>query len=300
MSYKVTPPNLKNSKSYELFKKELDIGELRAPVLEEMRGAVIAVLLPNDCKLVKDLKEDKHCEDKIFESVSVQVLASKDGLKLLKEFLNEELKEDDSEKQVWTLDELKTVLGRGPGASSTKDDPRGDIIVFKIVLGRVPGPSSIKDDPSGDIKVFKNIELKISLGRVPRASSSTDDSSGDIKVFKDMLNEDVLYAAGNVWRDGRGSNQVYHRGRGGGKVDRSNKDYSSKPYQKVKRRTSWSGEDENPSTCHHFGSIYHYLSKCPDRKEYVNIIRNEEAVEKVLLFTDDFRELNEFSREALN
>ena len=70
MSYKVTPPDLRNSKSYELFKKELDIWEITTPVPEEKRGAVIAALLPNDCKLKKDLK------DKFFETVDVNLMAA--------------------------------------------------------------------------------------------------------------------------------------------------------------------------------------------------------------------------------
>ena len=78
MSYKVTPPDLKQSKSYELFKKELDIWEITTPVPEEKQGAVIAALLPNDCMLKKDLK------DKFFETVDVKTLASKEGLKLVK------------------------------------------------------------------------------------------------------------------------------------------------------------------------------------------------------------------------
>ena len=57
MSYKVTHPDQRNSKSYELFKKELDIWEITTPVPEEKRGAVIAALLPNDCQLKKDLKD---------------------------------------------------------------------------------------------------------------------------------------------------------------------------------------------------------------------------------------------------
>ena len=68
-------------KSYELFKKELDIWEITSPVLEEKRGAVITALLPNDCLLKKDLK------DKFFETVDVRALASKEGLMLVKNFL---------------------------------------------------------------------------------------------------------------------------------------------------------------------------------------------------------------------
>ena len=319
MSYKVTPPDLKNSKSYELFKKELDIWEITTPVPEEKRGAVIAALLPNDCKLKKDLK------DKFFESVNVQELASKDGLKLVKEFLDEELKEDDLEKQVRTWDEFEDctradqdiedflsnfdrAYKKAVGASSELTIPapvRAFMVLKRSNISKTQRMLVMsKLDQSKPDKMFENIcrELKIVLGRGPGANSVKDDSSGDIKVFKDMPSEDVLYAAGYVWRGGRGrgSNQGYHRGRGGGKGDRSIKDHSSKPYEKVKKRTNWPREDGKPSTCHHCGSIYHYLNKCPDRNEDVNITETEEAVEKVVLFTEDVRELSEFTREALN
>ena len=101
MSYKVTPPDLKDSKSYELFLKELKIWEITTPVPEEKQGAVIASLLPNDCKLKKDLK------DKFFERVDITKLAAKGGLKLVTEFLDEELGEDDLEKMVRTCDDFE-------------------------------------------------------------------------------------------------------------------------------------------------------------------------------------------------
>ena len=41
MSYKVTPPDLKEAKSYEIFLKELLIWEITTPVPEEKKGAVI-------------------------------------------------------------------------------------------------------------------------------------------------------------------------------------------------------------------------------------------------------------------
>ena len=101
MSYKVTPPNLKNSKSYELFRKEHDVWETTAPVLEEKRGAASAVLLPKNYSS-KDLKE------KSYETLSVQT--SDGGFKLVKEFLEKKLKEDDLEMQVLTWD--KDCIGR--------------------------------------------------------------------------------------------------------------------------------------------------------------------------------------------
>ena len=321
MSYKVTPPDLKNSKSYELFKKELDIWEITTPVPEEKRGAVIAALLPNDCKLKKDLK------DKFFENVDVEALASKGGLKIVKKFLDEELKEDDLEKQVRTWDEFEDCIR---GEQDIEDFLSNFDRAYKKAVGAsseltIPAPvrafmvlrrSNVtktqrmlvmsKLDQSKPEKMFENIcrELKIVLGRGPGSNLTKDEPSGDIRVIKDMPSEDVLFAAGYVKRGsrGRGSTRGGFRGRGGGggKVDRKSKEHGGKPYEKAKKRTNWPGEDGKPSTCHHCGSIYHYLKNCPDRDEEVNMTEDFEVIEKAVLFTEDSNELSEFTREALN
>ena len=101
MAYKVTPPDLKESKSYEIYLKELLIWEITTPVPDEKKGAVIAGTLPNDCKLKRDLK------DKFFENVDVNKLTSKAGLGLVKTFLEEQLGEDELEKQIRTWFEFE-------------------------------------------------------------------------------------------------------------------------------------------------------------------------------------------------
>ena len=96
MSNKVTPPDLKDSKSYDIFHKELLIWEITTPVPDEKKGAVIVGGLPNDCSLKKDLK------DKFFENVDVKKLASAEGLGLVKAFLEEQLSKDELKKQIRT------------------------------------------------------------------------------------------------------------------------------------------------------------------------------------------------------
>ena len=101
MSYKVLPPDLKESKSYEIFKKELQIWETTTPVPKDKQGAVIASGLPDDCRFKKDLK------DIFFENVDVAKLAFKDGLELVKTFLEEQLGEDELDNQVRTWFEFE-------------------------------------------------------------------------------------------------------------------------------------------------------------------------------------------------
>ena len=247
----------------------------------------------------------------------------------MKRFLDEELKEDDLEKQVRTWDEFEDCTR---GEQDIEDFLSNFDRAYKKAVGAsseltIPAPvrafmvlkrSNItttqrmlvmsKLDQSKPEKMFENIcrELKIVLGRGPGTSSTRDDPSGDIKVIKDMPSEDVLLAAGYVWKGGRGrgNGRGGFRGRGGysggGKVDRPVKDHTGKPYEKVKKKTNWPGEDGKPSRCHHCGSIYHYLRQCPDRDENVNIAESLEIIEKPVLFTEDSRELSEFTREALN
>ena len=125
------------------------IWEITTPVPDEKKGAVIAGSLPNDCKLKKDLK------DKFFENVDVNKLVSKEGLGLVKTFLEEQLGEDELEKQIRTwiefedcergnkdiegfvsdlCSELKIVLGSGPGSISDRKSSEA----FKVEPADIP------------------------------------------------------------------------------------------------------------------------------------------------------------------
>ena len=139
MSYKSLPPDLKDSKSYEIFKKELQIWEITTGVPEGKRGAVIAAKLPNDSKLKKDLK------DKFFESVDIATLATKDGLDLVRNFLDRELGEDDLEKQVRTWDEFEDCTRGSTDIDEFMSDQTEEEEMFekmcrelKLVLGSGP------------------------------------------------------------------------------------------------------------------------------------------------------------------
>ena len=87
---------------------------------------MIAALLPNDCKLKKDLK------DKLFETVDVGELASKEGLKIVKKFLDEELKEDDLEKQDEFEDCIRGEQDIEDFLSNCKKRPDDDVLEDKF------------------------------------------------------------------------------------------------------------------------------------------------------------------------
>ena len=94
----MSPPDLRDCKSYEVYREELAIWETIKDIPKEKQGATLAARLPYESKLKKDLK------DKSFESVDVIDLAKEGGLRLVKVFLEKELGEVDLEKHVRTWD----------------------------------------------------------------------------------------------------------------------------------------------------------------------------------------------------
>ena len=92
MSFRVLPPDLTDCRSCEVYRKELAIWDTSTDIPKEKRGAILAARLPDESKLKKDL-------DKFFESVDVIDLAKEGVLRLVNEFLERNLGEDDLEKQ---------------------------------------------------------------------------------------------------------------------------------------------------------------------------------------------------------
>ena len=327
MSYKVLPPDLKECKSYEVYLKELTIWETITDVPKEKQGAILAARLPNESKLKKDLK------DKFFESVDIVELAKEGGLQLVKEFLERELGEDDLEKQVRTWDSFEDCT-RGSkdieeflsdfdraykkAASASKIVIPASVRAF-MVLKRAQIDKTqrmlvlSKLDKSDEVKMFDNMckELKIVLGSGPGASKA--DSNAAIKL-ENLPSEEVLYAAGYYrrgggqgfrgGRGGRGSGRGGYdgsasQGHGGGKFESTRE--QNKPYEKPRRRMNRPDDEGNPTTCHHCGSKFHYLNKCPEREESVKVVtHNEHKEADIILFTEDGAELSQFTQEALN
>ena len=106
MSYKVTPPDLRNSKSYVLLRKENEVREIMTPAPEEKRGAA---LLPNEFVQRKS--------DEMFENICNELRIVPGG--------------------VPGICELKRVPGRVPGVSELKIVPGGvpGVSEFKVVPG---------------------------------------------------------------------------------------------------------------------------------------------------------------------
>ena len=115
MSYKVTPPDLRNSKSYVLFRKENEIREITRPVPEEKLGADSTVLLPNEF--------DRRKLDEMFENFCSE-------LKIVP-------------GRVPGVRELQRVPGRVPGVGELKRVP-----------GTVPGIGELQRVPGGVLENY--------------------------------------------------------------------------------------------------------------------------------------------------
>ena len=191
MSYKVTPPNLRNSKSYVLLRKENGVREITTPAPEEKRGAASTVLLPNEFVQRKS--------DEMFENICSE-------LKIVPGRVPGVSEVNRVPGRVPGINELKRVPGAVPGAGITRDEPR--------------------DEPSGDTKGNEDRTSEDVLYK--SNCQGCDEPSGDMIAIEDMLSEDVLYGAEYVWK-GRGYLQGSFReersNAGGGKVDRPCKEH---------------------------------------------------------------------------
>ena len=101
--YKVIPPDLEECKNFDTYKKRLLVWEHTTPAPAEKRGAIIASTLPNNSK-----RWPKDLQDKFFEQVDGDALVLSNGLKLVKDFLEKELAEDDLSKMVRVWEEVQT------------------------------------------------------------------------------------------------------------------------------------------------------------------------------------------------
>ena len=196
MSFRLLPPDFKDCKSYEVYRNELAIWETITDIPKEKRGVILAARLPNESKLKKDLK------DKFFEGVEISDLAKEGGLRLVKEFLERELGEDDLEKQVRTWDsfedctrgtkdieeflsEFDRAYKKAKAASKIviPASVRAFMVLRRAKIDRTQRMSVLsKLDKSDEMNMFDNMckELKIVLGSVPGANKS--DLNAAIKI----------------------------------------------------------------------------------------------------------------------
>ena len=117
MSYKVTPPDLEQCKTYDVYVKRLTVWEVTTPAPKNTHGPIIAGGLPNE-----SLKYGKGLQDKFFEQVDTDELVKETGLQLVKDFLQKELGETDLNKTIRRWDEFENFVGGDKGIEEFVSD----------------------------------------------------------------------------------------------------------------------------------------------------------------------------------
>ena len=302
-SYKIIPPDLAVCKSYEIYKKELAIFEITTDLPKAKLGAVVASRLPNDCALKKNLR------DKFYETVDIADLTKEDGLKLVTEFLDKELGESELEKKIRTWDDFEDCC-RGDkdieefvsdfdlqyqrAVNASKVNISSEVRAFMVLkrsnvtkVQRMLILSKLdKDDKEN---MFNNMskELKLVLGGGPGTIKEPKEA---VKFEEsDLPSEEVLWSYGYTRRGAGGA-----RGRGRARPGAHRGEQRHQPYPREGGRyKNRPGEDGKPLKCHQCESIYHLLSKCPEKDK-------QEEVYKAILLTKDEEERSLFTREARN
>ena len=220
-TFKVQPPDLRDVKSYDVYKSELRVWELITPVPEDKRGAVIAASLPNDCDLKRDLRS------LVFEEIRSDELCSSRGLEKVIQVLDRELGKSEIDALVQHWDEFEEIK-------------RGDQNVEDFISSFDRAYRKVESDGSkipSTQKAFMMLK-RANVSKVQRmlvlSKMNLDDrdklyenmckelkvvmkNSPTPKEENDLPDEDVLTAAGYVYdpakaRRGRGS----YSNRGGG------------------------------------------------------------------------------------
>ena len=163
MSFRLLPPDLKDCKSYEVYRKELAIWETITDIPKEKRGAILAARLLDESKLRKDLKA------KFFEIVDVIDLAKEGDLRLVEEFLERELGEVDLEKQECTrgTNDIEEFLSDFDGAYKKAE------AASKFVI-----PASVRA-----IMVLK----RATIDRTQRMRVHNDENSGHLTLMPRLI-----------------------------------------------------------------------------------------------------------------
>ena len=197
--YKVTPPDLESSKSFDVYLKQLKVWEATTPAPKEKHGAIIASTLPNDSKKFKS-----ELQDKFYEQVDSEKLVTAEGLKLVTEFLKKELGEQDLDKMVRVWEEFEDCRQENKSIDDFVSDFERTYNTVTVVSTTAKLPAEVRAfmllrrsgvnstqrmlvlsqlDKDDKVNMFDNMAriLKVVLGGGPGAPSSSE-SNGPLKL----------------------------------------------------------------------------------------------------------------------
>ena len=300
----MSPPSLKEAKTYESYKKELKMWSAVTDIPKTKQANLIALSLPNESRFGNNIRE------RVLERLSVSDLSKEDGLAALTEFLDGELASDATTELISKWDDWFDYERK---SDQTMEQFIGE---YELLLSRL---ESAGQQLSEEIKSFalmrkaglSALEKTLILSRLDLMNKNTiyrdtktqctnllgrtlkkEEPKKEIKLEPAYLSEheETLATMGY---------------------------YKKKPWKKNFQGKKWNnkqgdgnkksnpvGRDGKTLLCLSCGSWNHLIRNCPEKSESINLTTesdNEvfESLEKLVLFTDS-SEMNRFTSEALN
>ena len=321
MATKVTiqPPDLRECKTYEAFKRELKCWQSVTDLPVEKQGNYIALALPNKCKFGEDLKE------RVLENLTDEDLSSAEGLVKVIAFLDNELGKNavDDVIEKWedfdnctkastqALDEFITDFESKYNRVKVTGTKLPEEILAYMLMKRA-GLSHLEKtlilarvDIENKEGLFKDVKINMKniLGkRLQEKEQKEKIEQTEFKLDVALLaqHEDVLAAHGYYRNNFKNKPGKY-----------PTKKNNVKRTDKSGREMNPIGKDGKTMTCRGCGSFRHLLKQCQHSHENnpnsVLLTEHSESdsetesdFERFVLFTTDRDEISNFTAEALN
>ena len=279
---KISPP-LFGEIPYELYKLELLAWEAVTDVAEERRGIVVALSLPNN--------HESKIKEKVFESITLDSLKDKDGLKTLITFLDGHLLKDSLEEAWLRFEDFEDCKRRQDESvvSFINEFDRkyqrikakgvaipDNLLAFKLLKGaglsreerllvmtgiNLDQQGQIYDEAQKSLKKFKGDSLSSSNNRMTYKEEPTFATvSGYSRPRRERFRNKDTNPTG---RDGKTMTcskcfSIRHL-------------YNSCPDKSTRTRPNPMSRDGKHMTCNSCFSIYHFVQSCPHRWEAVQV-----------------------------
>lgn len=291
----VTPPDLNECKTYEAYKRELKAWASVTDLAKAKQGNFVALSLPNKSKFGSDLRE------RVFESLSPEILSAENGLEKVLEFLDKELGKDAIDDVIEKWDDFDSCRKESEQSledfiadyelksnrvKATGTNLSSEILAYMLMkragltnLERMLVMSRV--DLTDKTNLYKNVKLNM-INILGKCLKTKQESNVAIKLEPALLaqHEDVLAAAGYYRGRANTAPNYYQKGN---KSKAQKTTYSNKPFEQKKdkggRPINQKGPDGKLMTCKACGSFRHLVKDCPDsyeRKKYGTYLVEED------------------------
>lgn len=288
---------------------------------KKKQGNLIALSLPNESKFGNNLKE------RVMERLSVSELNEDDGLNKLITFLDEELASDATTDLIGKWDdwfdyerrsdqtmeqfisEYELLVSRLESAGQKlTEEIKGFALMRKAGLSGLERTLILsRIDLKKKDTIYKDIKIQCTnlLGKILKQGSAAA-ANVSVKLEPACLaeHEDTLAAMGYYKRNANQNSKKDWKT--DWKPKGQNAFGQKKPYGTGKKQNP-KGRDGKTLRCNVCGSFLHLFKDCPDKDESVNFVAGKgidddvfESLEKLVLFTDNSKEMNRFTAETLN